>query len=180
MVKETVGGAPGGLPIGLGGSGQLNAEFNIQTEDFPALPGSGPMTAAQAAAVAAAAAAASNNSAGNSSLQFGNFSASAGGDIDGLTNGNGAGKNESDTNSSQRATSPSQTASSQKNVLPSYSIQFSKEGHPLNPPAGLLSDPFGIVGFVHLLQTLDLNPNLRNLMLGFDPSTINLNLKSKE
>lgn len=133
------------------------------------------MTAAQAAA-AAAAAASSTPTSNNSSLQFGNFSASAGGDIEGLTNGSGP------IGSGLRSTSPSKktSSSSTTQVPPSYSIQFTKEGHPLNAPAGLLSDPFGIVGFVHLLQTLDSNPNLRNLMLGYDPSSINLNLKSKE
>lgn len=184
MVKEAVVGGVGGPggPIGgpIGGAHQLNAEFNIQTEDFPALPGSGPMTAAQAAA--AAAAASSTPTSNNSTLQFGNFSASAGGDIESLTNGGGSIGVDAN-GSGLRSTSPSKKAgsgSTTTNIAPSYSIQFTKDGHPLNAPAGLLSDPFGIVGFVHLLQTLDSNPNLRNLMLGYEPSSINLNLKSKE
>lgn len=60
------------------------------------------------------------------------------------------------------------------------SIQLTKDGHLANIPPGMLTDQFGMAGLVALLANTENNQNLFSLAIGYDISSINLNLNSKE
>lgn len=59
-------------------------------------------------------------------------------------------------------------------------VQLTKDGHLANIPPGMLTDQYGMAGLVALLANTESNQNLFSLAIGYDISSINLNLNSKE
>ncbi|CAB3405482.1 unnamed protein product [Caenorhabditis bovis] len=119
-----------------------SSEFQIQNEDFPALPG---VTAGQ-----------------NSGSQLSNMISSDHPDAFSNTNddseGFGVSRNSSDT---------------------SKGIITHPDGEVTNIPPSMLADQFGMAGLVTYLRTVD-NPSIVSLALGYDLTTLGLNLNLSE
>ncbi|KAJ8022979.1 CCR4-NOT transcription complex subunit 2 [Holothuria leucospilota] len=56
----------------------------------------------------------------------------------------------------------------------------SKSGKITNIPAGMLTDPFGMVGLLTFLRAIETDPGVVQLALGSDLTTLGLNLNSQE
>ena len=59
-------------------------------------------------------------------------------------------------------------------------VQLTADGHLANIPPGMLTDQYGMAGLVALLANTENNQSLFSLAIGYDISSINLNLNSKE
>lgn len=126
-----------------------NSEFQIQNEDFPALPGVGgpgqsqrPMLGDQLANM----------------LPDADFAGPLVGDCD-----------------------PSQLGglSRASQEGPMHGIITHPDGEVTNIPASMLDDQFGMAGLVTYLRTVD-NPSIVSLALGYDLTTLGLNLNLSE
>ncbi|CAG2168250.1 unnamed protein product [Oppiella nova] len=129
-------------------------EFNIQSEDFPALPGSNPNLHFGG----------SHNE--NSSLSSASTVMSLGannmtgmGHHSGLINNSGAGD---------------------ANIKFKRGIQTNKEGRVTNIPIGMVTDQFGMVGLLTFIRAAESDQSLVSLALGTDLTTLGLNLNSNE
>ncbi|UXI15353.1 hypothetical protein NH340_JMT01296 [Sarcoptes scabiei] len=183
-------------------------EFNIQSEDFPALPGASSGT--QAAAAAASFQFQSNNS-GGSSVQESNQNNSVGHQEHHLQHHHRHNQNENHQSSSTmqsigNQSSPTSTVNLATSLFSSLTLnsttntstpnstnssngttnnstkkmQITKDGLVTNIPSGMMNDQYGIAGLLTSLKQADMNPNLYALMIGFDLPNINMNLNSKE
>lgn len=130
-------------------------EFNIQSEDFPALPGSNPNLHFGGNQ--------HENSALNSAstvMSLGANNMTAGmGHHSGLINNSGAGD---------------------ANIKYKRGIQTNKDGRVTNIPSGMVTDQFGMVGLLTFIRAAESDPTLVSLALGTDLTTLGLNLNSNE
>lgn len=64
----------------------------------------------------------------------------------------------------------------------SFAVHFSFQflGKITNIPAGMLTDPFGMVGLLTFLRAIETDPGVVQLALGSDLTTLGLNLNSQE
>ncbi|CAL2031214.1 unnamed protein product [Caenorhabditis brenneri] len=127
-----------------------NSEFQIQNEDFPALPGVGggqsqrPMLGDQLA---------------NMLPDDRDFAGPLVGDCDPSQIGGGLSRNSQEG--------------------PMHGIITHPDGEVTNIPASMLDDQFGMAGLVTYLRTVD-NPSIVSLALGYDLTTLGLNLNLSE
>jgi CCR4-NOT transcription complex subunit 2 len=130
-------------------------EFNIQSEDFPALPGSNPNLHFGSNQHESS----SHNSASTvMSLGANNMTAGMG-HHSGIISNSGAGD---------------------ANLKYKRGIQTSKEGRVTNIPSGMVTDQFGMVGLLTFIRAAESDQNLVSLALGTDLTTLGLNLNSNE
>ncbi|XP_038078508.1 CCR4-NOT transcription complex subunit 2-like [Patiria miniata] len=115
-------------------------EFTMQSEDFPALPGT-------------------NIISKNSSEQ----------------NSTGVIKESPRYPGDKVANNNSNNDNQQKR-----GIQIHPDGKITHIPPGIVTDPFGIVGLLTFIRTAETDPNLVQLALGSDLTTLGLNLNSPE
>lgn len=172
-------------------------EFNIQSEDFPALPGASPGSSAAAAAVAAAAGYPFQNNTGASGQDGNSSNNSSSQDhhhhhnpSDSSTPQTMVGSSATTVSASTLSTSLFSSLSSTANTAANSngnngngkktSIHITKDGHFANIPPGMMNDQYGIAGMMAMLQQADSNPNTYALTIGYDISAINMNLSSKE
>ncbi|CAI4223903.1 unnamed protein product [Auanema sp. JU1783] len=124
-----------------------NPEFQIQNEDFPALPG------------AVAGSDLMNHSTQSSLFQLSATSemlSSAGQTVD-----------------SQNGTKPPEGSGATRGII------THPDGEVSNIPPSMLADQFGMAGLVTYLRTVD-NPSIVSLALGYDLTTLGLNLNLSE
>ncbi|KAI2798641.1 CCR4-NOT transcription complex subunit 2 [Blomia tropicalis] len=93
-----------------------------------------------------------------------------------LTVSSSSNNNVSVSASNSGSTSNSRTSVGDKKS----SVQITKDGNITNIPPGMLTDQFGMAGLVSLLQSTESSTNLFSLAIGYDITTINLNLNSKD
>ncbi|CAG2112255.1 unnamed protein product [Medioppia subpectinata] len=130
-------------------------EFNIQSEDFPALPGSNPNLHFGGSHNEN-----SSLSSASTVMSLGANNMTAGmGHHSGLINNSGAGD---------------------ANVKYKRGIQTNKEGRVTNIPIGMVTDQFGMVGLLTFIRAAESDQSLVSLALGTDLTTLGLNLNSNE
>lgn len=162
-------------------SNSTNNEFNIQSEDFPALPG-----ASNVGSSLHFGSAPDGSSGGGPSSTLGSLNpvvnvtnnTNSGGGVGTVGSNNLVGSNDNDSSGDSPLNNGQPTSNANSNKK--SGIQVSKDGHVSNIPPGMLTDKYGMAGLLALMQNSETNSNLMSLALGFDISTINLNLNSKE
>lgn len=124
-------------------------EFQIQQEDFPALPGAqNPSTTTTAATTTVA-------------------------------NDNTSKSTSSVSGYDQALKETSAKLFADKTVVqPRRGIQTHPDGTVSNIPSGMVADQFGIVGLLTFIRAAELDPNLVALVPGIDLTTLGLNLNS--
>jgi CCR4-NOT transcription complex subunit 2 len=132
-------------------------EFQIQQEDFPALPGAQnpPMSAATTTSAAGVAATSSESSTLKPTLSAGSYDQAL---------------KETTTKIFTEKTVGQQRRG----------IQTHPDGTVSNIPSGMVADQFGIVGLLTFIRAAELDPNLVALVPGIDLTTLGLNLNSTD
>lgn len=130
-------------------------EFNIQSEDFPALPGSNP-----------------NLHFGSS--QHENSSLSSASTVMSL------GANNMTAGMGHHSGIISSSGAGDASLKFKRGIQTSKDGRVTNIPSGMVIDQFGMVGLLTFIRAAESDQNLVSLALGTDLTTLGLNLNSNE
>ncbi|GAB6024192.1 hypothetical protein CHUAL_008893 [Chamberlinius hualienensis] len=126
-------------------------EFQIHSEDFPALPGS------QVQEPTTTSSSNGSNDTSSKNVSLGSLDSSKDGrfNIDkGISQGGGGGMKRG--------------------------IQTSPDGKVTNIPASMVNDPFGMVGLLTFIRAAETDPNLVSLALGSDLTTLGLNLNSPD
>ena len=136
-------------------SNSVSNEFNIQLEEFPALPGSNPN------ALSGANHESSNMSSASTAMSLGVGNVTSGVGVHGMPSSFSGGGDNSSSKSKR-------------------GIQTSKDGRVTNIPAGMVTDQFGMVGLLTFIRASETEPNLVSLALGTDLTTLGLNLNSTE
>lgn len=156
-------------------SNSTNNEFNIQSEDFPALPGASNVTNTLHFST-------NSDAGGGQSSTLGSLNPVVNVPNNPNNNGNNltGSSNDSSDNTGSSMNNGQQANSGQCSSNNKSSIQVSKDGHVTNIPPGMLTDQYGMAGLLAIMQNAKTNSNLMSLAVGFDISTINLNLNSKE
>ena len=147
-----------------------NQEFQIQNEDFPALPGASPqqMQASDniAAGIGGLPPSVPNHLSQDSKENSGTDSYSLGSSYEQILK---------DGNSFLfRLTADKKTR------MPASGIQTNSSGVITNIPAGMVTDQFGMIGLLTFIRAAETEPNLVTLALGSDLTTLGLNLNSTE
>ena len=153
-------------------SGETSSEFTMQTEDFPALPGSGPSSKARSVTYQTG----SLDGFGSHTSGSGTTTGGAGGDEGSQFLGN-------QSNSMSYRSSAGDKLDAQSGSLESSSktgIQTSGDGLVTNIPRGMVTDQFGIVGLLTFIRAAERDSNLVQLALGSDLQNLGLNLSSAE
>lgn len=130
-------------------------EFNIQSEDFPALPGSNP------------------------NLHFGGSQM----DSSSLNSASAVmslGANNMTTGMGHHSGIMSNSGAGDANLKFKRGIQTSKDGRVTNIPSGMVIDQFGMVGLLTFIRAAESDQNLVSLALGTDLTTLGLNLNSND
>lgn len=127
-------------------------EFQIQQEDFPALPGAqNPSTTTTATTTIS-----SDNNSTKSTPSVGSYDAAL-------------------------KESNAKLFAGDKTVgQPRRGIQTYPDGMVSNIPSGMVADQFGIVGLLTFIRAAELDPNLVALVPGIDLTTLGLNLNSTD
>jgi CCR4-NOT transcription complex subunit 2 len=131
------------------------SEFNIQSEDFPALPGSNP------------------------NLHFGN-NQHEGSSLSSASTVMSLGANNMTTGMGHHAGIGGSSGAGDANLKYKRGIQTSKDGRVTNIPPGMVTDQFGMVGLLTFIRAAESDQNLVSLALGTDLTTLGLNLNSNE
>ncbi|XP_075261760.1 uncharacterized protein LOC142353414 isoform X1 [Convolutriloba macropyga] len=153
-------------------SGETSSEFTMQTEDFPALPGSGPSSKSRSVTYQTG----SLDGFGSHTSGSGTTTGGAGGDEGSQFLGN-------QSNSMSYRSSAGDKLDAQSGSLESSSktgIQTSGDGLVTNIPRGMVTDQFGIVGLLTFIRAAERDSNLVQLALGSDLQNLGLNLSSAD
>jgi CCR4-NOT transcription complex subunit 2 len=125
-------------------------EFQIQQEDFPALPGAqNPSTTVTTTTIS------SDNNTSKSSASVGSYDAAL--------------------KETSAKLFTEKTVGQQRR-----GIQTHPDGTVSNIPSGMVADQFGIVGLLTFIRAAELDPNLVALVPGIDLTTLGLNLNSTD
>lgn len=150
-----------------------NQEFQIQNEDFPALPGATPQQL-QADSIVVSGMGGIPQSAPNHLVQDGKENSSTD------TYSLGSSYEQILKDGSCGNSFLFRLTQDKKQRMPVSGIQTNSSGVITNIPSGMVTDQFGMIGLLTFIRAAETEPNLVTLALGSDLTTLGLNLNSTE